>query len=173
MNIVFFRNNTQLIQNIKLNIAKNVINFTHFENDDRFVNFWTKNKSITINMINYLNKLFPLIDYLNQTYSIQMMNQTIFDLKWINFIGGKYRNAGKSIHVGKKVSAISQHYTISSTTGYGRCDVSIDDGYVNHMRQTYPRLEQKNSIDVNFMRFDFEYYSYILSFIFRIFPKLT
>ena len=173
MNIVFFRNNTQLIENIKTNMAKNVINFTHYENDDRYVNFWTNDQLITNNTIKYLTKLFPLIDCINRTNSLFQINQTIFDYKWINFIGGKYRNAGKSIHIGKRVSAISQHYTISSITGYFRYDVSIDDGYVNHMRRSYPRLEQKNSIDVNFLRFDFEYYSYISSLIFQIFHKLT
>jgi hypothetical protein len=101
------------------------------------------------------------IECLKRSYS-EITNQIGFDNKWSNIVGGKFREPGKSIYIGNRVKAISQHYDVSVLAGYWRYHVSIEDGHVNHMRISFSHMDKKNRIDASFLRFDFEYYAYYL-----------
>jgi hypothetical protein len=158
--VIFFDNTYKFSKDI-LTIndqIDRVFIYTFSNNNEKKIIYKIVDQNDTIKINNYKN-LIPIVNCLNETF----MDSSKFD-KWNNLYASKMDfRSGKSIFKTNYTLLIDQHIGVEVKPSTLFHNVSLADGYVTHVRDNLNGFPDVLNFPFEFIIFDLEYYSFILS----------
>jgi hypothetical protein len=129
-----------------------------YENYGRYISYIINKENQ--NLLSKFQTLIPIVKCLNETF----MKKSRFNYKFNNVYASKISiRDGKSIFDTNLVQAVNQHWADSLSPGSIRYNVPFTVAFVSHIRDELENFVNHQSYPFEFLRFDFEYYLFLLS----------